>query len=103
MVFGAKTPAGRRAVYGRRWRGLATDCEQRTDRMNSVATSGYVRFLRATIRCLREGHSESAQALAATTLDTAVKEFFDRGSDTKWIGVSMANPICPWAAQLISC
>ena len=86
MVFAAEGPAARRAVYGRRWRGVVTDCEQLTNRMSSVATSGYLRFLRATIHSLREGHPEGAQALAATTLDTAVKEFFNRDSYRQWIG-----------------
>ena len=54
--------------------------------MESVATSGYLRFLRATICSLRDGHSEGAQALAANTLDTEVNEFFDRDSYTNWIG-----------------
>ena len=31
---------------------------------------------RGAIRSLRDGHSEAAQALAATTLGTAVTEFF---------------------------
>lgn len=86
MVFAAESPAARRAVYGRRWQSLVTDCERLTDRMNSVATIRYVRFLRAAIRSIREGHSESAQALAATTLDTAVAEFFDLNTYKEWIG-----------------
>lgn len=86
LISEAKTPAARRAIYGRRWRGIVTDCEVLTDRMNSVATSHYLRFLRAVVDSLRAGHSEAAQALAATTLDTAVKEFFNRNTYKEWIG-----------------
>ena len=85
LVFAAETPAARRAVYGRRWRSVVNDCEELTDKMNSVATTRYIRFLRAAIRSLREGHSESAQALAATVLDTAVAEFFDKDTYKQWI------------------
>jgi len=88
LVWAAETPAARRAIYGRRWQSIVMDCEQLTDKMNSVATIGYVRFLRATIKSLRDGHSESAQALAATTLDTAVKEFFSRDTHKAWIGAT---------------
>ncbi|RDV44884.1 hypothetical protein DOE76_09050 [Leifsonia sp. ku-ls] len=82
----AATPSERRAVYGRRWRGVVTDCEQLVDSMTSVATSGYLRFLRAIIASLRDGHSEAAQALAATTLDTAVSEFLAPATRKAWIG-----------------
>jgi hypothetical protein len=85
LVFVAESPAARRAVYGRRWRSVVNDCEELTDKMNSVATTRYIRFLQATIRSLREGHSESAQALAATVLDTAVAEFFDKDTYKQWI------------------
>jgi hypothetical protein len=86
LLVEAGTPAERRAIYGRRWRGVVTDCEQLVDAMTSVATSGYVRFLRAIIDSLRAGHSEAAQALAATTLDTAVSEFLAPTTRKTWIG-----------------
>lgn len=86
LISEVDTPAARRAIYGRRWRGIVADCEALADRMNSVATSPYLRFLRAVMASLRAGHSEAAQALAATTLDTAVKQFFDRAAYKEWIG-----------------
>lgn len=85
LVLTAESPAARRAVYGRRWRSVVDDCEQLTDKMNSVATARYVRFLRAATRSLRDGHPEAAQALAATTLDTAVTEFLDKSTYTQWV------------------
>lgn len=88
MVLEATSPAQRRAIYGRRWRGIVTDCEQLVNRMSATATSGYVRFLRAIIASLRDGHYESAQALAATTLDTAILDFYGDESRRKWIGTN---------------
>lgn len=87
MVLEATSPAQRRAIYGRRWRGIVTDCEQLVNRMSATATSSYVRFLRAIIASLRDGHYESAQALAATTLDTAISDFYGE-SRRKWIGTN---------------
>lgn len=49
LVFSAESLAARRAVSGRRWRSVVSDCEQLTDKMNSVATARYVRFLRAAL------------------------------------------------------
>jgi hypothetical protein len=70
LIFDAETPAQRRAIYGRRWRGIIDDCEEIADMMDSTWLAPYMRYLREVVRAMRSGHYLAAQALAASTLDT---------------------------------
>ncbi len=74
LIFDAKTPGERRAVYGRRWRGIIDDCQKLADKMNSAGLAPYARYLHGVIDAMRGGHWLAAQALAASTLDTVAFE-----------------------------
>lgn len=70
QIFEAETPAKRRAIYGRRWRGIIEDCQELADNMDSAWLAPYMRFLHEVIGTMRDGHYMAAQSLAASTLDT---------------------------------
>lgn len=69
-------PAGRRALVGRRWRSISTDCEAALDSFQRRELRGQIPFAQKAIRALRDGHPEAAQALAANLLDTVLRTHF---------------------------
>lgn len=66
----AATHGARRAVLGRRFHALLDDCEKVLDGCTDPTWSDQVFFLRDTVAAARAGHTPSAQALAASVLDT---------------------------------
>lgn len=74
----AETTAARRAILGRRWRAISTDCRAAVDACNSSTVAPYVSFAVAALDALDGEHTEAAQALAASLLDTVVNGYFGK-------------------------
>ena len=66
----APTHTAHRAVLGRRFHLLLDDCEKVLDGCTDPTWSDQVFFLRDTVAAARAGHTPSAQALAASVLET---------------------------------
>jgi hypothetical protein len=74
----AETTAARRAILGRRWRAVSADCRAAVDACNSSTVAPYVSFAVAALDALDGEHTEAAQALAASLLDTVVNGYFGK-------------------------
>lgn len=74
----AETTAARRAILGRRWRAISADCRAAVDACNSSTVAPYVFFAEAALDALDGEHTEAAQALAASLLDTVVNGYFGK-------------------------
>lgn len=69
----AESPSVRRQIIGARWRGIVSHCEKEIDKVTSAAFATEVEFARKVVSALRAGHTEAAQALAGSVLDTMVR------------------------------
>ncbi len=75
-ILDAPDAAARRAVVGRRWRSILTDCESALSSFQRRELRGQIPFAEKAIRALRDGHPEATQALAANLLDTVLRTNF---------------------------
>lgn len=75
-ILDAPSASARRAVIGRRWRSILTDCETALGSFERQALHGQVSFAFKAISAVRGGHHEAAQALAANLLDTLLRVHF---------------------------
>lgn len=71
----AETHAARRAVLGRRFDALLDDCDAVLDTCDDPRWSDQVFFIRDAVGAARAGHTPSAQALAASVLDTLFSRY----------------------------
>jgi len=74
----AETTAARRAILGRRWKAISADCRAAVDACSSSTVAPYVSFAVAALDALDGEHTEAAQALAASLLDTVVNGYFGK-------------------------
>lgn len=72
LLLDAPNAAARRRVIANNHRGILTSCEQLAGRLSSPKALHYADVLRSSVRALRDGHTEAAQALASILLDTIV-------------------------------
>lgn len=72
LLLDAPDAAARRRVILNNHRGILTSCEQLAGRLSSPRALHYADMLRKSVRSLRDGHVEAAQALASILLDTIV-------------------------------
>jgi hypothetical protein len=72
----AETTQARRAILGRRWKGISADCRAAVERCGSTSVARYVTFAIAALDALDSEHTEAAQALAASLLDTLANGYF---------------------------
>lgn len=68
----------RRAIIGRRWKGIATDCEHILSGVTHSALQGARGFGQECVAALRDGHASAAQALASNLLDSVLQRHFDK-------------------------
>jgi hypothetical protein len=74
----AETTAARRAILGRRWKAISADCRAAVNACSSSTVAPYVSFAVAALDALDGEHTEAAQALAASLLDTVVNGYFGK-------------------------
>lgn len=92
LVIAAGSPGARRAVYGRRWRGILNDCADRLDRMTASDIQVHVEFARKAIRAMRADQWEAGQALTGNTLDTVMLNYFDKKTRIEIVGKNRIDP-----------
>lgn len=72
-ILDAKSGTARREIIGRSSPRILDECEQQMDHITSAPGRRYVRYVKASIRALRDGHRDAGQALATNTLDTLIR------------------------------
>lgn len=78
-ALSAATSRGeRRSVYGTRWKTILNQCESALDDITASEVAPFVAHSRKAITGLREGHTDLAQAYAASILDTAVTKLIPK-------------------------
>ena len=75
----AATTGARREILGRRWSSIAADCREAVVSCGTEASAPYRRFALAAIDALKAGHTEAAQALVGSLVDSILNAYF--GSD----------------------
>ncbi|GAA4285186.1 hypothetical protein GCM10022261_27170 [Brevibacterium daeguense] len=66
----------RRDILGRRWKSISTDCRRAVEDCGSDRVAPYIRFVLAALDALEAGHTEAAQALAGSLIDTILNAYF---------------------------
>ncbi|WP_448072999.1 hypothetical protein [Georgenia yuyongxinii] len=72
----AESASKRRDILGRRWRTISADCREAVSGYSSRPVAPYVPFAIAALDALDAGHTEAAQALAGSLVDTIVTGYF---------------------------
>jgi hypothetical protein len=88
-ILDAPEAAARRALVGRRWRSIITDCAMALDSFERPELKGQIGFGMKAVEALRDGHVEAAQALATNLLDTLLRTHFT--ADFRTITGNRAN------------
>lgn len=68
----------RRDILGRRWKTISTDCREAVGGCTSGAVVSFVPFVVAAINALDDGHTEAAQALAGSVVDSILSSYFGK-------------------------
>lgn len=79
-LFDASTKQERRRLLGRRWKTVMKSCRASVITVSQARYAGYRDFTLKAIDALEAGSPEAAQALAASLLDTMLRETLD-GTD----------------------
>lgn len=74
----AETTPKRRAILGRRWESIATDCRAALEGCGAEYLEHERRFALDALAALEAGHTAAAQALAASLLDTIIWTHLDK-------------------------
>ncbi len=72
----ADTAAKRRDILGRRWKAISADCRAVVEGCETDAVAPYVPMALRALDALEAGHTEAAQALIASLLDSMVNTYF---------------------------
>jgi hypothetical protein len=72
----ADSASKRRDVLGRRWKTIATDCREVVTACATAVIAPNVPFAVAALDALDAGHTEAAQALAASLIDAIIRAYF---------------------------
>lgn len=72
----AITMSKRREILGRRWKAISADCRAAVVACTSESVAPHVPFALAALNALDAGHTEAAQALAGSLVDTLVTGYF---------------------------
>jgi hypothetical protein len=77
-LISAESAAKRREILGRRWKGISADCREAVERLGSEAVAHYVPFAKAAMDALVSGHTEAAQALTGSLIDSLLTAYFGK-------------------------
>lgn len=91
-LLGAPDAAGRRQLISNGWKGILADCDERASEMISFQARTAGRFVRRSVAAFRDGHYESAQALATNLIDTLGNVYVTRDiTDGHWKYLTARN------------
>ncbi|MFD0367684.1 hypothetical protein [Streptomyces sp. NPDC127114] len=77
-LLDATDAIARRRIIGRRWKGIASDCEAVLEEVEHRDVQDARSFALEAARALRAGHASAAQALSANLLDSLLQRHFDQ-------------------------
>lgn len=77
-LISANGAAKRREILGRRWENISADCRAAVTACEAEVVAPYIPAALAAIDALDNGHTEAAQALAGSLLDSIVTAYFGR-------------------------
>jgi hypothetical protein len=80
-LIGAESAAKRREILGRRWNAISADCRKAVEGLRSEAVAPYAAFAVAALDALNNQHTEAAQALTGSLIDSLLTAYF--GNDRK--------------------
>ena len=72
----ADSAAKRRDILGRRWKAISADCRDALEACETEAIAPYLPMALRALDALEAGHTEAAQALAGSLLDSMVNTYF---------------------------
>ena len=72
----ADSAAKRREILGRRWQAISADCRAAIEACESDAVASYAPMALKALDALDAGHTEAAQALTGSLLDSMVNTYF---------------------------
>lgn len=84
QLFAAASASERRAIIGRRWRGIGRACIEELNQISHPVLRGHGHFAREAADTLMNGSAAASQALSANLLDSILRVEFS-GSDRKTI------------------
>lgn len=74
----AESAAKRREILGRRWKTISADCRKAIDALRSEALAPYAPFAVAALDALDNSHTEAAQALTGSLIDSLLTAYFGK-------------------------
>lgn len=72
----ADSSSKRRDILGRRWTSISADCRAAVEGCTTASVAPHIAFVVAALDALDAGHTEAAQALAGSLVDTVVNGYF---------------------------
>ncbi|SII09106.1 Uncharacterised protein [Mycobacteroides abscessus subsp. abscessus] len=77
-LINADTAAKRRDTLERRWSAVSADCREAVEGLTSDAVAPYVSFALAALDALDNSHTEAAQALTGSLVDSLLTKYFGK-------------------------
>jgi len=77
-LISAESAAKRREILGRRWTGISADCRKAVESLRSEAVAPYAPFAEAALNALDNSHTEAAQALTGSLIDSLLTSYFGK-------------------------
>jgi len=74
----AESASKRRDILGRRWKAISADCRASVAGCESAAVARYVPIALKALDALDAGHTEAAQALTGSLMDSMVNTYFGK-------------------------
>lgn len=74
----AESDAKRREILGRRWNAISADCRNAVESLRSEAVAAYASFAVAALNALDNSHTEAAQALTGSLIDSLLTSYFGK-------------------------
>lgn len=102
-VLNASSKQERRRIIGKRWKRIVAGCRESLESVSSDDVSGYRTFALKVVELLEAGQPEGAQALAASLLDTMLRETLDGKSrrEVTFQGKRLSIDDLPWRAAMV--
>lgn len=77
-LISAESAAKRREILGRRWNAVSADCRKVVEGLRSEVVAPYSSFAVAALDALDNNHTEAAQALTGSLIDSLVTAYFGK-------------------------
>ena len=78
VLISAESAPKRREILGRRWNAISADCRKAVEGLRSDAVAPYASFAVAALDALDNSHTEAAQALTGSVIDSLLTAYFGK-------------------------